>query len=71
MGRKIFSTEETVSQFIEDGDSIAMGTALETAIPFAIGYEVIYSLALNCNKSSTMGSLPMEKMEGLKCPKYF
>jgi glutaconate CoA-transferase subunit A len=38
---KIFSTEEAVSRFIEDGDSIAMGTALETAIPFAIGHEII------------------------------
>jgi glutaconate CoA-transferase subunit A len=39
--RKIFSTKEAVSRFIEDGDSIAMGTALETAIPFAIGHEII------------------------------
>jgi len=39
--RKIFSTQEAVSRFIEDGDSIAMGTALETAIPFAIGHEII------------------------------
>ena len=39
--RKIFSTKEAVSRFVEDGDSIAMGTALETAIPFAIGHEII------------------------------
>ena len=41
MERKIFSTKEAVSRFVEDGDSIAMGTALETAIPFAIGHEII------------------------------
>jgi glutaconate CoA-transferase subunit A len=39
--QKIFSTKEAVSQFIEDGDSIVMGTALETAIPFAVGHEII------------------------------
>jgi len=39
--QKVFSTKEAVSRFIEDGDSIAMGTALETAIPFAIGHEII------------------------------
>jgi glutaconate CoA-transferase subunit A len=38
---KLFSTQEAVSRFIEDGDSIVMGTALETAIPFAIGHEII------------------------------
>ena len=32
---------EAVSQFIEDGDSVAMGTALEAAIPFAVGHEII------------------------------
>jgi len=39
--QKIYSTKEAVSQFIQDGDSIAMGTALEAAIPFAIGHEII------------------------------
>jgi len=39
--RKISSTKEAVSRFIEDGDSVVMGTALETAIPFAIGHEII------------------------------
>ncbi len=41
MEAKIFSTKEAVARFIEDGDSVAMGTALETAIPFAIGHEII------------------------------
>jgi glutaconate CoA-transferase subunit A len=39
--QKIFSTKEAVSQFIEDGDSIVMGTALEMAIPFSVGHEII------------------------------
>ncbi len=39
--QKIFSTKEAVSRFIEDGDSIVMGAALESAIPFAVGHEII------------------------------
>jgi glutaconate CoA-transferase subunit A len=41
MTHKIFSMTEAVSRFIEDGDSIAMGTALEASIPFAFGHEII------------------------------
>jgi glutaconate CoA-transferase subunit A len=33
--------KEAVSRFIEDGDSIVMGAALEAAIPFAVGHEII------------------------------
>jgi len=33
--------KEAVSRFIEEGDSIVMGAALEAAIPFAVGHEII------------------------------
>jgi glutaconate CoA-transferase subunit A len=32
---------EAVSRFVEDGDSVFMGAALEAAIPFAVGHEMI------------------------------
>lgn len=32
---------EAVSRFVEDGDSIVMGAALEASIPFAAGNEII------------------------------
>ena len=41
LSEKVFSTKEAVSRFIEDGDSVVMGTALETAILFAVGHEII------------------------------
>jgi glutaconate CoA-transferase subunit A len=41
LGKKIFSMKEAVSEFVEDGDSIVMGAALEAAIPFAVGHEII------------------------------
>jgi len=33
--------KEAVSRFIEDGDSVVMGAALEAAIPFSVGHEII------------------------------
>jgi len=41
LAQKIFSMREAVSRFIEDSDSIVMGAALEGAIPFAVGHEII------------------------------
>ena len=41
MEHKILSMKEAVSRFIEDGDSIVMGAALEAAIPFSVGHEII------------------------------
>jgi glutaconate CoA-transferase subunit A len=33
--------QEAVARFIPDGASVCMGTALEAAIPFAAGHELI------------------------------
>jgi hypothetical protein len=38
--QKILSMNKAVSRFIEEGDSVAMGAALEAAIPFAVGHEI-------------------------------
>lgn len=38
---KVCSMSEAVSRFVRDGDAVAMGTALEAAIPFAAGHEII------------------------------
>ncbi|MDQ6773103.1 MAG: CoA transferase subunit A, partial [Candidatus Dormibacteraeota bacterium] len=32
---------EAVSRFVPDGSSVAIGTSLEAAIPFAAGHEMI------------------------------
>ena len=41
MGLKILPMREAIARLIKDGDSVAMGTALEAAIPFAVGHEII------------------------------
>ena len=38
---KVVSMAEAVARFVPDGAIVAMGTALETAIPFAAGHELI------------------------------
>lgn len=41
MPDKLMSLSEAVSRFVPDGSSVAMGTALESFIPFAAGHELI------------------------------
>src|SRR5512139_1681620 len=41
LAQKISTMKDAIAAFINDGDSVAMGTALEAAIPFAAGHEII------------------------------
>src|SRR3990172_9904403 len=41
MTGKLMSMREAVDRFVPDGASVAMGLALESAIPFAAGHEII------------------------------
>ncbi|HEX8968491.1 MAG TPA: CoA transferase subunit A, partial [Chloroflexota bacterium] len=38
---KLLRLSEALQRFVHDGDSIVMGTALESLIPFAAGHELI------------------------------
>ncbi len=38
---KLVTLAEAIQKFVPDGTSVAMGTALEAAIPFAAGHEII------------------------------
>jgi glutaconate CoA-transferase subunit A len=38
---KLLSLSDAISRFVPDGSSVAMGTALESFIPFAAGHEII------------------------------
>ena len=41
LGGKLQSLSEAVSRFVPDGATVAMGTCLESLIPFAAGHEII------------------------------
>jgi glutaconate CoA-transferase subunit A len=67
LGRKIFSAKEAVSRFVEDGDSIAMGTALETAIPFSIGHEIVRQRKRNLTLIGPISDMLFDQIIGSGC----
>ena len=69
LAKKVFSMKEAVSRFIEDGDSIAMGSALEAAIPFAIGHEIIRQRKKNLVLVGPISDMLFEQLIGAGCVK--
>ena len=67
--QKVFSTKEAVSRFIEDGDSIVMGTALETAIPFAVGHEIIRQGKKDLTLVGPISDMFFDQLIGCGCAK--
>ena len=67
MEQKIFSMKEAVSRFIEDGDSVAMGTALEAAIPFAVGHEIIRQKKKDLTLIGPISDILFDQLIGSGC----
>lgn len=67
MESKIFSMKEAVSRFIGDGDSIAMGTALEAAIPFAVGHEIIRQRKKDLTLVGPISDMLFDQLIGSGC----
>jgi glutaconate CoA-transferase subunit A len=61
--------KEAVSRFIEDGDSIVMGAALEAAIPFAVGHEIIRQGRKNLTLVGPISDMLFDQMIGSGCVK--
>ncbi|RPJ11312.1 MAG: CoA transferase subunit A [Deltaproteobacteria bacterium] len=61
--------EEAVSKFIEDGDSVAMGTALEAAIPFGLGHEIIRQGKKDLTLVGPISDMLFDQMIGSGCAK--
>jgi len=69
LAQKIFSMREAVSRFIEDGDSIVMGAALEAAIPFAGGHEIIRQEKKNLTLVGPISDMLFDQIIGSGCVK--
>ncbi len=69
MTQKIFSMKEAVSRFIEDGDSIGMGAALEAAIPFAVGHEIIRQKKKDLTLIGPISDMLFDQIIGSGCVK--
>jgi glutaconate CoA-transferase subunit A len=61
--------EEAISRFVMDGDSIAMGTALESAIPFAAGHEIIRQKKKDLTLIGPISDMLFDQMIGSGCVK--
>ncbi|MFH1349740.1 MAG: CoA-transferase [Pseudomonadota bacterium] len=69
MNSKIVPMREAVSRFVNDGDSIAMGTALEAAIPFALGHEIIRQRKKDLTLVGPISDMLFDQMIGSGCIK--
>jgi len=67
--QKIFSMKEAVSRFIEDSDSIVMGAALEAAITFALGHEIIRQRKKDLTLIGPISDMLFDQMIGSGCVK--
>jgi glutaconate CoA-transferase subunit A len=61
--------KEAVSRFIEDGDSIGMGAALEAAIPFAVGHEIIRQKKKDVTLIGPISDMLFDQIIGSGCVK--
>ncbi len=67
METMILSMKEAVSRFIEDGDAVVLGTALEAAIPFAAGHEIIRQRKKNLTLVGPISDMLFDQMIGSGC----
>jgi glutaconate CoA-transferase subunit A len=69
MASKILSMREAVARLIEDGDSVAMGTALEAALPFAVGHEIIRQGKKDLTLIGPISDILFDQIIGAGCVK--
>lgn len=59
--------QEAVARFIPDGASVCMGTALEAAIPFAAGHELIRQRRRNLTLIGPISDMLFDQLVGAGC----
>jgi glutaconate CoA-transferase subunit A len=64
---KVMSMREAIERFVPDGSSIAMGTALEAAIPFAAGHEIIRQQRRNLTLIGPISDMLFDQLIGAGC----
>jgi len=58
---------EAISQWVADGSSVALGTTLETAIPFAAGHEIMRQGKKNLTLIGPISDILFDQMIGAGC----
>lgn len=68
MPEKLFSTlAEAIERFVPDGSSVAMGTALESLIPFAAGHELIRQRKRDLELVGPISDILFDQLIGAGC----
>jgi glutaconate CoA-transferase, subunit A len=66
-GGKLMTMREAVARFIPDGASVCMGTALEAAIPFAAGHELIRQRRRDLTLIGPISDMLFDQLVGAGC----
>jgi glutaconate CoA-transferase subunit A len=66
-GLKLCSLQEAIAHFVQDGDSIALGTAQETLIPFAAGHEIIRQRRQDLTLIGPISDILFDQLIGAGC----
>lgn len=68
---KLTSMADAVSRFVPDGTSVCMGTALEAAIPFAAGHEIIRQRRRDLTLIGPISDILFDQLIGAGCVARF
>jgi glutaconate CoA-transferase subunit A len=66
---KVRSLYDAIASDVEDGDSLAMGCALESLIPFAASYEIIRQKKRNLTLIGPISDMQFDQLIGAGCVK--
>src|SRR5436309_3031814 len=67
MPGKVISTREAVGRLVRDGASVALGCALEPAIPFAFAHEVIRQRRQDLHLIGPISDIAFDQLIGAGC----
>lgn len=65
--KKLMRLDEATGRFVEDGSSVAMGTGLETCIPFAAGHEIIRQKKRHLSLIGPISDILFDQLIGAGC----
>ncbi len=64
---KVLTMKEAIERFVNDGDSVALGTALEPLIPFSAGHEIIRQGKRDLTLIGPISDILFDQMVGAGC----
>ncbi|MGE5262502.1 MAG: CoA transferase subunit A [Acidobacteriota bacterium] len=67
MKSKVMALSEAIAQFVPNGSSLVMGTALESLIPFAAGHEIIRQHVRGLTLVGPISDMLFDQMIGAGC----